>query len=55
MDDQRFPADVLGVDACRIGKPVVGMDDVELLLACNDTGHDGVVVDFVLKVFGVAS
>ena len=52
---QRLSAHLLGVDARGIGEPVVGMDDVILLLSGNDTRHDGVVVDLFLQIVGIAA
>ena len=55
VDDERLAAYVLGMDASGVGKPVVSVDDVVFLLASDDACHDGVVVDFLLQVFGIAS
>ena len=55
VDDQWFSADVLCVDSGGVGEPVVSVDDVKLLLACDDACHDGVVVAFILQVLGIAS
>ena len=55
VNDEGLAAHALGVNACGIGEPVVGVDDVELLLAGNDACHDGIVVDFVVQVFGIAA
>ena len=52
---QRFAAHLLGVDARGIGEPVVGMDDVILLLPSDDARHDGVVVDLFLQIVGIAA
>ena len=40
VNHQRLPAHLLGVDAGRVSQPVVRMDDVELLLACNNSRHN---------------
>lgn len=55
MDAQRLAADLLGMDAGRIGQPVVGMDDVVVEGARHHAGDDGVVVDFLVKVSGIAT
>ena len=55
VDDQGLAGDVLGVDACRVGEPVVAVDDVEGDCAGYDPGHDGVVVDLLEEVVGVAA
>ena len=55
VDHQGASAHLLGVDASRIGEPVVGVNDVILLLSGDDTSHDGVVVDFFLEVVGIFS
>ncbi len=55
MDAERFAAHILRVDACRVGEPVVGVDDVELFGACHDTCNDRIVVDFLVQVAGIAS
>ena len=55
MDAQWLSTHLLGIDSGRIGKPVVGMDDIEVLgaryLACNDA----VVVDLVSQIARIAS
>ena len=53
MDDEWFATDLLGMDTCGIGEPVVGVDDVVFLLTSYDTCYDGIVVDFVLEVVGI--
>ena len=53
VDHQGASAHLLGVNASRIGEPVVGMDDVILLLSGDDPCHDGVVIDFFLQVVGI--
>ena len=55
VDHQRLAAHLLGVDAGRVGEPVVGVDNIEGFLACNHTGHNRVVVDFLEQVLGVAA
>ena len=45
----------LGMYAGRIGQPVVGMDDVELLLAGYYTSNDGEVVDLFVQVARIAT
>ena len=55
MDAQRFAAHALGMDACGIGEPVVGMDYIKLLGACYDTRNDAVVVYLLVKVAGIAA
>ena len=55
VDDEGLAAHVLGVNTCGIGQPVVCMDDVVLLLACDDASHDGVVVDFLVEVLRIAT
>ena len=55
VNHQGTSAHLFGVDAGRIGEPVVGMDNVVLLLSGNDASHDGIVVDFFLQVVGIFS
>ena len=50
---QGLTAHLLGVDTSRIGEPVVGVDDVKLLFASDDTCHDRVVVDLFQQVFRI--
>ena len=55
MDNQRFATHILRMDTSRIGQPIMRMDDVVLLLACDDASHDGVVVDFLVEVLRIAT
>ena len=55
MNHQRFPADLLGMDARRIGQPIVCMNDVEPLLPGHHSCHDGIVVDFLVQVVRIAA
>ena len=43
------------MDPGRIGEPVVGMDEVKLLAACQHACNDAEVVDFIMQVAGIAS
>ena len=49
-----FSAHLLGMYARGIREPVVGVDNIVVLLAGDDAGHDGVVVDLFLQVVGIA-
>ena len=46
VDNQRFSADAFGVQAGRVGEPVVRMDDVVLIRSGNNAGYDGIVIGF---------
>ena len=50
MDHQWHTEDLLGVDTCRIGDPVVGMDQVVVVGSGDHAGDDGVVIDLVDQV-----
>ncbi len=50
VDAQRLSAHLLGVDASRIGQPVVCMDDVVVECACHHTCDNRVIVDFLMQV-----
>ena len=54
MNHQRLAAHLLGMNAGRIGEPVVRVNDVELLSAGNHTGYDRIVVDLFHEVVGIA-
>ena len=47
---ERFAADVLGIDACWIGQPVMGVNDVKLFGAGYDTCYDGLVVYLFVQI-----
>ena len=47
---ERFSADVLGIDACWIGQPVVGVNNVKLFGAGNNACYDGLVVYLFVQV-----
>ena len=40
VNAQRFATDILGMDTCRIGEPVMSMDDIKLLGAGYDASND---------------
>ena len=50
MYDQRCARQLLCVDSSRICQPVMRMNDVKLLLTCNDTCDDTVVIDFFIQI-----
>ncbi len=52
---QGLATDVLGMDAGRIGQPVVRMNNVKLLGAGNHASDDRIVVDFLMQVAGIAT
>ena len=54
MYAQWLAANLLGVDAGRVSQPVVRMYNVELLGPCHHSGDDGIVVDFLMEVAGIA-
>ena len=47
---ERLAADLLGMDTCRIGEPVMSMDNVKLLSTSHLSGDDRVIVDLFVKV-----
>ena len=55
MHDKRLAADLLGGDAGKVGKPVVGMNDIELagLLHRNGRGHLGITGHLLKQVGAV--
>ena len=57
VDDKRLAGHLLGMDAGRIGEPVMGMDYIEAVmlqfLTGNDACYDGIVVDFLQQVLGI--
>ncbi len=55
VNHQWLAGHLLGMDAGRIGEPVVTMDDVEINCAGNDACGDRVIVDFFENIVGVAS
>ena len=55
VDAQGLSADLLGVDACRISQPVMGMNDVVVEGTSHHTGDDGIVVDFLVQVARIAA
>ena len=55
VDYHRLAGHLLGMYACGICEPVVGVDYVKLLGTGDDTGAYRVVVDFLQKVIGIAS
>ncbi len=55
MYHQRFAGHLLGVDSRRICQPVMGVDDIAGDGAGYHPGHDGVVVDFLQQVVGIAA
>ena len=50
MDNQWHTEDLLSMDTCRIGHPVVGMDQVVVVGSGDHAGDDGVVIDLVDQV-----
>ena len=55
VNHQRLAANLLGVDAGRIGEPVVRVDYVELGSASNNAGNNRIVVDFLHEVLRILS
>ena len=55
VDDQRLARHLLGMDARRVGEPVMAVNDVAVHGAGNDTRNDAVVVDFFEQVLGITS
>ena len=55
VNHKRFSAHVFGVNASRISQPVVCVNDVIFLLTSYHASHDGIVVNFVEEIIGVAS
>ena len=55
VDHQGLARHLLGMDACRIGEPVVAVDDVAVHRAGDDACHDAVVVDLLEQVLRIAS
>lgn len=55
VDDEGLAGDLLGMDACGIGEPVVGVNHVKVKSAGDYSGTDGIIVDFFHEVVGVTS
>lgn len=55
MDDKRLAGDALGLDSCRSGHPVVGVDDIEIFVGGDMPGNQAVSDDFGHKIVAVAA
>ena len=55
MNAERFATHLLGVHACRISEPIMGMDDIELLTARQHSSDDGKIVYLLVKIGRIAS
>ena len=50
MDAQRFTTDLLGMDAGRIGQPVVSMDNVVVQGTSHHASDNRIVIDFLMQI-----
>ena len=55
VDTQWLTTNVLGMDSSRISQPVVCMNDVEFLRTSHNTCNDGIIIDFLMQVAGIAT
>ena len=55
MNDQRFAADMLGMYARRISQPIVGMNNIILLLTGYDSCHNGIIIDLIMKIVRITT
>src|SRR3989339_556601 len=50
MDYQRFPRYLLGSHSCRVGQPIVRMNDIEFVIFSNLRCNQTVIINFLIKV-----
>ena len=50
VDAQGLAADLLGMDAGRIGQPIVGMDDVVVKRTSHHASNNRIVIDFLMQI-----
>ena len=50
VDAERFATNPLGMDAGWVSKPVVGVDDVEILGASHHSSYYGIVVYLIVEI-----
>ena len=55
VNDQRFSGNLLGMNAGRIGEPVVRMDNVTRIGASYHTGYNRIVVYLFKEVIGITA
>ena len=55
MDAQGLATHHLCMHSRRIGQPVVGMNEIKLLRACQHAGNDGEVVDLLVQIAGITA
>ena len=55
MDTERFTTYLLGMDTSGEGQPVVSVNDIKLLRAGHLTSNNGVIVNLLVQVAGIAS
>ena len=55
MNHEGLAGDLLGMDAGRVGEPVVGVNHVEFLSAGYHAGANRVIVDFFQEIVGISA
>ena len=50
VDAQGLAAHLLGMNTCRIGQPVVGMDNIVVQGTRHDACYNRVVIDFLVQI-----